>query len=221
MIITIDGPAGSGKSSTAREVARRLGYRHLDSGAFYRALTLAALRAGIAPSAWDSLSPTQIEAFQVRGQPIEGGYSLHAGADDVTADIRSPDVNAHVSRIAALPVVRTWLLDRLREAGSSGRLVTDGRDMGTVVFPSADLKVFLVADPAVRARRRLQEQGLGTSAADVAEEVRRLERRDRADSERETAPLRKPEGAVEIDTTHLSFEEQVDAIVQAARAHGA
>ncbi len=140
-----------------------------------------------------------------------------AAGRDVSAEIRSPEVNAHVSRVAALPAVRDWLLGRLRAAAASGDLVTDGRDMGTVVFPAADLKIFLVADPAVRARRRLLEQGLATDAAAVAAEVGRLAARDKADSERETAPLRKPENAVEIDTSTITLEQQIDRIVELAR----
>src|SRR5688500_9626974 len=127
MIITIDGPAGSGKSSTAREVARRLGYRHLDSGAFYRALTWAALNAGIDTHEWEELSPAQLDALAVRGLSAGNAYRLYAGDRDITGEIRSADVNANVSRIAALPAVREWLLGRLRAAAVDGDLVTDGR----------------------------------------------------------------------------------------------
>ena len=222
MIITLDGPAGSGKSSTAREVARRLGYRYLDSGAFYRALTWAALDAAIDPHTWDSLTPGQLDALRVEGVSAGNGYRLTAAGRDVSELIRSPDVNAHVSRIAALPAVRDWLLGRLRSAAVDGDLVTDGRDMGTVVFPHAGLKIFLVADAAVRASRRLLEQGhADPDARAVSKEVERLSSRDRADQERETAPLVRARDAVEIDTTHLTLEEQIAEIVRLARERGA
>jgi cytidylate kinase len=217
VIITIDGPAGSGKSSTAREVARRLGYRHLDSGAFYRALTWAVLEAGHPVDRWNELTTSQLDSLGIGAESDEGGYRLRAGRRDISEDIRSPRVNTHVSRIAALPAVREWLLGRLRAAARSGDLVTDGRDMGTVVFPAADLKIFLVADPSVRARRRLLEQGHDPDEAAVRAEIERLAARDRADSERETAPLRKPDDAVEIDTSDLTLEGQIERIVSLAR----
>lgn len=217
MIITIDGPAGSGKSSTAREVARRLGYRHLDSGAFYRALTWAVLEAGHPVDRWVDLTPGELDALGIAAASDEHGYRILAGRRDISEEIRSPRVNANVSRVAALPAVRDWLLGRLRAAARSGDLVTDGRDMGTVVFPAADLKIFLVADPAVRAARRLLEQGQTPDEATVRAEVERLAARDRADSERETAPLRKPDDAVEIDTSGLTLEAQIERIVGLAR----
>jgi cytidylate kinase len=217
MIITLDGPAGSGKSSTAKEVARRLGYRYLDSGAFYRALTWAALDAGIDPHTWEDLSLEQLDALGVAGVSAGHSYRLTASNRDITDLIRSPEVNANVSRIAALPAVRDWLLERLRSAAVDGDLVTDGRDMGTVVFPQAGLKIFLVADPAVRASRRLVEQGQDPHEENVRLEVERLSSRDRADSERATAPLSKPADAVEIDTTAMTLEDQVAEIVRLAR----
>lgn len=222
MIVTIDGPAGSGKSTTARAVAERLGFRHLDSGAFYRALTFAALRAGIPAERWPALKPAALDALAVHARPAAEGWQLFAGQDDVTAHIRSPEVNAHVSLMARVPAVRAWLLGRLRAAADHADLVTDGRDMGTVVFPAAELKVFLVADPRERARRRLLEQGTSApSAAQVDAEVARLLERDRIDSSRDVAPLLKPPDAVVIDTSALSFEEQVEAVVALAHARGA
>ena len=220
MIVTLDGPAGSGKSSTARAVADRLGFRHLDSGAFYRALTHAVLAAGIPPARWPELSLAELDELGVRGVPAEPGYRLLAGQADITDRLRSPQVNANVSAIAALPRVREWLLGRLRAAALGVDLVTDGRDMGTVVFPDADLKFFLVADPAVRARRRLLEVGSDPGAPGALEaEVARIQARDRADSERDVAPLRQPAAAILVDTTRLSFEEQVALIVAAVEAH--
>jgi cytidylate kinase len=221
IIIALDGPAGSGKSSTARAVAERLGYRHLDSGAFYRAITYAALRAGIDPERWPSLSPDELDRLNVHGHAVGRGYSLTVDGADVGVEIRSPEVNGHVSRMAAVPAVREWLMDALREAGAGGGLVADGRDIGTVVFPDAELKAYLVCEPAERARRRLREQG-GDDVADenVVAEAARLTARDEIDSTRAVAPLSQAGDAVLIDTTRLEFTEQVEAVVRLARERG-
>ena len=221
IIIALDGPAGSGKSSTAKAVAAELGYRHLDSGAFYRAITHAALRAGIPADRWESLTPAELDALDVHGRPNQTGYTLTVRGEDVSAAIRAPEVNAHVSQMAAVPAVRTWLMGALREAGAGGGLVADGRDIGTVVFPDAELKVFLVADPAERARRRLREHGVAQPSDDeVREEAARLQGRDEIDSTRAVAPLARAADAVELDTTRLEFSAQVAEIVRLARACG-
>ena len=219
MIIVIDGPAGSGKSSTARAVAHRLGFRYLDSGALYRALTYAALRAGWDPADWPNLQPAQLDSLAVHGTPSDDEFRLFAGATDITAELRSADVNAQVSHLARVPAVRTWLLDRQRELARTSDLVADGRDLATVVFPDADLKIFLTAQPAIRARRRLAEQGnTDPSEQDIQDETVRLTERDRIDSTREVAPLRQAEDAIPVDTSALTFEEQVESIVRLAKA---
>ena len=218
LIIAIDGPAGSGKSSTARAVAAILGYRHLDSGAFYRGLTLAALRAGIDPERWPSLTTEQIDALGVGSEAGTRSYSITLRGEDVSAAIRSAEVTAHVSRMAAVPAVRAWLLDALRHAGESGGLVADGRDIGTVVFPDADLKLFLVCAPEERARRRLLQEGREQpSDEEIRAETARLTARDASDSSRQIAPLVQASDAVLLDTTGLDFTAQVDAIVHLAR----
>jgi CMP/dCMP kinase len=218
MKIAIDGPAGSGKSSTARAVAGELGFRHLDSGAFYRALTYAALTRGLATGNWGELDAEDLGALGVDALPVQGGYAMRVNGRQVAEEIRDPRVNAAVSHMAAVPAVRAWLLGALRRAGEGGGVVADGRDIGTVVFPDAELKVFLVADPAERARRRLAEQG---SAAPTEEELRaeiaRQEERDRRDSTRAVAPLRRAADAVVLDTTALAFADQVQAILDLAR----
>jgi cytidylate kinase len=214
MIVAIDGPAAAGKSTTARAVAKRLGFRHLDSGAFYRALVHAALEAGIDPEQWDDLDEPALDQLNVNGRPSEEGFRLCIDDRDITDQLRREEVNRHVSSIARVAAVRTWLLGRLRDAAAGLDLVADGRDIGTVVFPDAELKVFLVADPGERARRRLAEQGIERpKQTDLSAETDRLVSRDRQDSERAVAPLRPAADAVEIDTTRLSFDEQVERIV--------
>lgn len=218
MIIAIDGPAGSGKSSTAKAVAKRLGFKHLDSGAFYRAITHAALQHGIAAETWNDLDTAALNGLAVSSEPSDEGFRLKVGDQDVTEAIRAPEVNAHVSQMAAVPAVREWLMDQLRSAAESTSLVSDGRDIGTVVFPEADLKVFLIAQSETRAKRRLAEQGNeNPSYIDIQNEVDRLGKRDRADSQRATAPLKQAKDAVVIDTTGLSFDEQVERIVKLAQ----
>lgn len=218
MIIAIDGPAGSGKSSTARAVAQRLGFRHLDSGAFYRALTWAALERGLPVESWDALGAADLDSLAVHARPDDQSFRMYAGDTDISVGIRSPDVNANVSAMARLPAVRDWLLQRLREAGATASLVADGRDIGTVVFPDAEVKVFLTADPRERARRRLAETGTtAPTELRLDEEVARLIARDRMDSERQYAPLKPAPDAVHLDTTQLTFDDQVDRIVGLAR----
>jgi cytidylate kinase len=215
LVVTLDGPAGSGKSSTAKEVARRLGFRHLDSGAFYRALTHGLIAASIGPERWPELTPADLDAVGVSVQNAREGFRVLLGAHPLDGELRSPAVTSQVSRLAGLAVVRAWLLGIQREAGRPGRLVADGRDMGTVVFPGAEAKVFMTADLPERARRRLNEQGVtAPSAAQLVREAERIGERDRGDSEREVSPLRRPEGALDLDTTHLTLAEQVEAILR-------
>jgi CMP/dCMP kinase len=219
IIVAIDGPAASGKSSTARAVAAELGYRYLDSGAFYRALTLAVLRAGIPADRWDALAEADLDRLNVRGVPHGAGYRLLIGDEEVTAAIRSPEVNAHVSRIAAVPAVRGWLLQAQRSVGEGGGLVADGRDIGTVVFPAAELKIFLVCEPEERALRRLREQGdPEPSDVEIVEEAHRLRARDALDSGRAVAPLLRAPDAVQLDTTALAFDAQIRVIVRLAKS---
>lgn len=219
MIIAIDGPAGSGKSSTAREVARRVGFLHVDSGAFYRALTHALLADGVPEAAWEGLTTADLDRFRIRGERVEGGLRLRLGDEPLAEELRTAEVNARVSHVARIPAVRAWLTGRLHELASGADVVIDGRDIGTAVFPDAELKIFLEADPEVRARRRLREQGVTDPDDDeVLAEIRRLKERDRIDSEREVAPLRRADDAVRVDTTALTFEEQIEAILELAKA---
>lgn len=217
-VVTLDGPAGSGKSTTARAVARRLGLRHLDSGALYRALTYALLEAGVPEARWQALGVEDLLALGVELAPTEQGFEVRLRGRALTDGLRTPRVTERVAQLARLPAARACLLDLQRSAGERGRLVADGRDMGTVVFPDADLKIYLVADLEERARRRLRETGVDDPSPEaLADQVGAIRERDRIDSGRRISPLRRPDDAVEIDTTALSFEEQVEAIVERAR----
>jgi cytidylate kinase len=224
-VIAIDGPAASGKSSTAALLARRLGWAHLDSGGLYRAITLAVVdrlgEAGMGKcEAW---SPARFfalaEALPVRLALVGASFRPEVAGVDVAQAIRAERVTRHVSRIAALPEVRAWANARQREAvaGCGGGVVVDGRDIGTVVFPDAPLKVFLTASPAERARRRLAQDGRSPDAAELEGETARLAARDHADSTRPVAPLVPAPDAVRLDTTRLSLPEQVDRIAALAR----
>lgn len=229
-VVAIDGPAASGKSSTARAVAEVLGFQHLDSGALYRGVTLVALKLAGERGArgGDPLATvdpeTILRAAEDRGlmlQPDGHGFSAYYAGEPVDTQIRSPEVTAQVSAVSAIAVVREWINARLRAMVRAGmHVVVDGRDIGTVVFPDADLKVFLTATPQARARRRLVQQGSPADVADLAAEAERLAARDRADSTRAIAPLSRAADAVELDTTELDFGEQVARIVDLARARG-
>ena len=217
-LVTLDGPAGVGKSTTARAVAGVLGFRYLDSGALYRAVTYGLLRSGIPREEWSALTPTQLEELGVQVAPGEATLEIRWRGSLLSHELRTPEVTEAVPAVARIPAVRRWLLGAQRAAAEDGRLVADGRDMGTVVFPQAWVKVFLQADLRERARRRLGDQGVDhPSGAEVEAEAERLGARDRQDAGREVAPLRKPEGALVVDTTDLSFQEQVDRIAAYAR----
>jgi cytidylate kinase len=213
-VVTLDGPAGSGKSTTAREVARRLGYRHLDSGALYRALTYALIEAGIPEEDWSRLSQEELDRFPIRLQPEGSRLRVVLGDRMLTEELRTPEVTERVSPLSALPAVRAWLLDAQRRAGRAGGLVADGRDMGSVVFPEAEVKIFLTANLRERARRRfLERDQRDPSPQELEEEASRIQERDARDSGRSLAPLRKPEGALEVDTSDMTFDMQVDIII--------
>lgn len=217
-IVTLDGPAGSGKSSTARAVAAALGFRHLDSGALYRALTYALVTRGVPRERWAELEEHDFRELDVRVLPTDDGFEVRVGGRPVDRELRTAEVTERVSLLAGLAAARGSLMDLQRAAGARGRLVTDGRDMGTVVFPDADVKVFLVADLEERALRRLREIGHpDPDDATLADQMQQLADRDRQDSERAHAPMREPEGAYHIDTTGLAFDQQVQAVVDLVR----
>jgi CMP/dCMP kinase len=200
MIVAIDGPAGAGKSSVARAVARDLGFTYLDSGAMYRSVALAALERGLEPAA---VAP---------GLRIELGDRVLLDGHDVTSQIREPSISEHASRAAADPAVRAAMVKEQRRLLSSGDWVAEGRDIGTVVAPQAELKVFLTASPEERARRRAAELG-GDLATVLAEQAIR----DHRDSGREHSPLMAAPDAVLIDTTGLSLSDVVERITGLVR----
>jgi cytidylate kinase len=226
-VIAIDGPSASGKSSTARAVAQRLGFAHLDSGALYRGVTLVALREAMRRGGEGPASPLAagpeavLRAAEERGlvlYPDGAGFAAYLEGDPVDEVIRLPEVTRHVSAVSADPQIREWVNAHLRELVRVGRdVVVDGRDIGTIVFPDADLKVFLTASPEVRARRRVMQRGEGDSEAQVAREAALLAARDQADSTRAVAPLRQAEDARLLDSSTLTFDEQVEQIVAWAR----
>lgn len=209
MMIVLDGPAGSGKSSTARAVADRLGLQYLDSGALYRAFTLAWLDAGGGSTFFDRLDSVDV-GFDYR----DGVFQVDLAGRDVTGAIRSPRVNDSVSLVAAEPRVRSLVNSLMRDRARKRACIADGRDLGTVVFPDAELKIYMDASPEVRAQRRtleLQRGGQPVRRDDVLESILQ---RDRLDSTREADPLRMAPDAVRVDTDRYGFEEQVDHVVR-------
>lgn len=217
-VIAVDGPAASGKSTTARAVGRRLGFWHVNSGFLYRAITWVALQRG-----WDEDAPGFGEAVRglaigLAGTPEEPRVRIEGV--DLGPELHAPEVTDRVSAVAARAPVRERVLTLLREAATARDLVCDGRDIGTVVFPDAELKVFLTASAEERARRRLRDYGEEPTSERVREEAARLRARDVADATRSLAPLRKAEDAVELDTTRLAPEDVVDRIVELAAGRG-
>jgi cytidylate kinase len=209
-VIVLDGPAGAGKSSVGKEVARRLGLPFLDTGAIYRAITLFMLRDNITPMESERLKE-RLCSFCVSF----AGEIVTACGEDVTAAIRAPEIDREVSGYSAVPEVRSSILGIQRHGMSEG-LVAEGRDMGTVVFPDADLKIFLTASPEIRARRRYQERLERGETPDYEEILELINRRDLIDSSRDVAPLKPARDAIYFDTTGFSFEEVVRDVLERA-----
>ncbi len=216
MIIAIDGPAGSGKSSTAKLVAKILGIIHLDTGAMYRAVTLKSLRRGIKPTDLGRLASC-VDNLDLDFENTPSGLRVFLDGEDVTEEIRSPQVTRLVSDYCKPSVVRTALVTLQRRMGSIGACVCEGRDIGTVVFPEAPLKVFMVASVEIRAERRLKELNAAGVEKTIDDLIKEIEERDHKDSTREISPLKKADDAVELDTSNLSLIEQAESIVTLAR----
>lgn len=219
-VVTIDGPAAAGKSTTARAVAERLGFSFLDTGAFYRAIAHKALGSGV------PLEDAAAVAALLAGSTVEvGGTPSHPSVlldgEDVTREIRTPQVSEAASRVAALPQVRTVLVRWQRAMREHGPLVGEGRDLGTVVFPDAEVKIYLDADLGTRAQRRSRElsaRGLAVRLEDVRAD---LERRDARDQQRADSPLRQADDAMHVDTSGLSLDAQVERVLAVIQAHPA
>ena len=217
IIIAIDGYSGCGKSSTAKVVAKRLGYIYVDSGAMYRAVTLYFLNNGVqvtdAMAVEQALQNLSI-AFAIRP---DGSSETLLNGKSVEDQIRDMRVSEKVSQVSALPAVRRAMVAKQQEMGKQRGIVMDGRDIGTVVFPDAELKLFLTANLRIRAERRLAELKAKGTQASLEEIMDNLKERDEADSSRANSPLRKADGAIEIDTSGLTFEDQVEKVIFLAK----
>ena len=216
LIIAIDGPVGSGKSTVARRVAELLGYTHLDSGAMYRALGLKALRSGVSlddTAALEALADdTHVDLHM-----SDGRLEVLLDGADVSRDIRTPEASLAASKVAVIPEVRRILVAEQRRAGHHGGVVMEGRDIGSVVFPDADLKIYLDASVEVRAERRLREHRARGEALTLAQVVEELRERDRRDTQRAASPLTRAPEAVVVDSTAMDAEEVARLIAMLAR----
>ena len=214
--VAIDGPAGAGKSSVAKAAAQELGFVYVDTGAIYRTIALYVLRQGVDPhqaSAVEALLPQ----VQVSLEYTQQGQKMLLNGEDVTALIRTPEVSMATSACSAIPAVRAYLLQLQRDLAAENNVLMDGRDIGTVVLPHAQLKVFLTASPEERARRRVAQLEKAGQQADYASILRDIQQRDYLDSHRETAPLRPAEDAVLLDNSSYTFEESVRRLVALVR----
>jgi cytidylate kinase len=216
IVIAIDGPAAAGKSTTARLVAERLGYLHVDTGAMYRAMTLKVLSQGIDPNNGAEVERVA-EQTEIRLERETGSLRVFVDGRDVTEEIRRPEVERAVSAVSSYRKVREVMVREQRRMGERGGIVLEGRDIGTVVFPEAGLKIYMVANVEERARRRqkeLEAQGIKTSIEDL---VREIVMRDDRDSNRALSPLRKADDAIILDTSTMTIDQQVDFIVKKAK----
>ncbi len=218
-IITIDGPSGAGKSTLGRMLARALNLLYIDTGAMYRAVALAVLRAGVNINDRQAVAEIARRArIELAGDPNDVRVTLDG--EDISQEIRSEQVSHLASIISAIPEVRREMVRRQREMGARGGVVLDGRDTGTVVFPNADLKFFLTATPEERAQRRYEEERARMQDRAFDDVLREINLRDERDSTRDDSPLRIAEDAVVIDTTELSIEEAFQRMMEVARARG-
>jgi len=216
LLITIDGPSGAGKTTVSRILAARLGYRYIDTGALYRGVAMAAISSGLKPDD-DNGFLAMFNTVKLYFVPGEAGLRLFLNGSDITDQIRTPEISMAASAVSARPVVRNFLLNLQRDLGRDKNVVFEGRDMGTVVFPDADVKFFLDASLTTRAKRRFKELAPITpqSLEGVETDMRR---RDENDSSRDLAPLKAAEDAIRIDSTDLSIEEVVERMVAAVNA---
>ena len=217
-VVAIDGPAGSGKSTVARKVAEDLGFIHINTGALYRASALLALRRKLTLADEDAVAAAVREAhFEFRRE--DGDNRILLNGEDVSDEIRRERVSVAASQVSVHPQVRASLLGLQRKLGDAGGAVLEGRDIGTVVFPDAEVKIFLIASPEERARRRALELQQKGQAADLQEILHTIEERDRRDSQREHAPLKRADDAMELDTTALTIPEVVERVKSQVAAY--
>jgi cytidylate kinase len=211
LLITIDGPSGAGKTTVSRILADRLGYRYIDTGALYRGVALAAISSGLNPDDDNGLEKL-CNTLKISFVLDKKGLRLILNDSDITDRIRTPEITMFASAVSARPVVRSFLLNLQRDLGREKGVVFEGRDMGTVVFPGADVKFFLDASPKNRAKRRYKElKSINTQPLEAVE--RDMDRRDKNDSTRDLAPLKPAEDAIRIDSTDLSIETVVERMV--------
>ena len=216
MIIAIDGPAGSGKSSTAKAVAQKLGFQHIDTGAMYRVITLKALREGV-DFRDDAKMGDLTRNTKIEFDGVIPNVRVFMDGEDVSQEIRNDVVTKNVSDYCAVKIVRELLVEQQRNIAKTGNWVAEGRDMGSVVFTNAELKIFMIANVETRAKRRQKDfEKLGEQKS-IEELIADIEARDKKDSSRENSPLVKPADAIEIDTSDLSFDEQVEKIIELSR----
>lgn len=216
IVIAIDGPAASGKSTTARLAAQRLGYLHIDTGAMYRAITFRVLEENIPLAEIDRIGRLA-EKTRIHLERTDGGNKVFVDGRDVTGDIRSAEVTRSVSVVSSYQTVRDVLVREQRRMAKRGGVVLEGRDIGTVVLPEADLKIYMVARVSERVKRRKIEMESAGAVVELAELEQEIVERDRFDSSRKASPLSKARDAIELDTSDLTIEQQVQFVIDEAR----
>jgi cytidylate kinase len=216
LIIAIDGPSGAGKSTLARRLARELGFIYLDTGAMYRALALKVLRQGV-DLADDARLARLVESTEIDLQEENGRLEVLLDGSNVAHEIRAPEVSQIASKVSALKIVRARMLDLQRSMARRGSVVAEGRDIGTVIFPDAEVKIFLDASAEERARRRFAELRAAGRPADLSETLREMEERDKRDSERDLAPLRMADDALRIDSSSVSADNVAAKVLSEIR----
>ena len=216
LIVAIDGPSGAGKSTVTRELAARLGYVHLDTGAMYRVVALLVNRAQAAPDDATMLAAI-CHSLTIEFERMDGKVQVLANGEDVTSEIRSPEISLLTSKVAATPAVRSCLVEMQRQIATAGGVVLEGRDIGTVVFPDADIKFYLTASVEERGRRRYTELHAKGMPVTLEQTIAEVAQRDHQDTQRTLAPLRMADDAVEVDSTRLAPGEVVDLLERLVR----
>lgn len=212
--VAIDGPVGAGKSSVARECARRLGFLYVDTGALYRSCALFCIRKGVEINEKNEAAIAELfgKELELKLDIIDGEQHVYVNGEDVSGDIRTLEISKAASAVSALPAVRRFLLDTQRSIAANNNVIMDGRDIGTVILPNADLKIFITAKPEIRAKRRYDELVAKGENITLGEVLVEVNRRDYNDTHRKEAPLKQAEDAILIDTSEMDFEETVSGM---------